>query len=132
MGALLSRLKKMKQFAGEEELLSELKSRVKRAQWLFDSKKADSQGNFRDVLDALILVNLCSHPDVEFANKDEIKKLSALSPELFQHVMANDAEKLHKELYALIEPLIAGSVQGKQNSSTFCLERNSLSRNAVN
>ncbi|WP_366295626.1 DUF4132 domain-containing protein [Paenibacillus sp. AN1007] len=118
MGALLSRLKKMKQFAGEEELLSELKSRVKRAQWLFDSKKADSQGNFRDVLDALILVNLCSHPDVEFANKDEIKKLSALLPELFQHVMANDAEKLHKELYALIEPLIAGSVQGKQNSST--------------
>lgn len=118
MGALLSRLKKMKQFAGEEELLSELKSRVKRAQWLFDSKKADSQGNYRDVLDALILVNLCSHPEVEFANKDEIKKLSALLPELFQHVMANDAEKLHKELYALIEPLIAGSVQGKQNSST--------------
>jgi len=126
MGTLLSRLKKMKQYAGEEEILSELKRRVKRAQWLFDSKKADSQGNFRDVIDAMMLVHLCVQPDVEFANKQEIEDMSSVLPELFQHVMAKDAAKLHQELYRLIEPLVAGNVQGKQNGSSQLLEEEFL------
>lgn len=126
MGTLLSRLKKMKQYAGEEEILSELKRRVKRAQWLFDSKKADSQGNFRDVIDAMMLVHLCVQPDVEFANKQEIEDMSSVLPELFQHVMANDATNLHQELYRLIEPLVAGNVQGKQNGSSQLLEEEFL------
>ncbi|KAA8786762.1 DUF4132 domain-containing protein [Paenibacillus amylolyticus] len=128
MATLLSRLKKMKQYAGEEEILSELKRRVKRAQWLFDSKKADSQGNFRDVIDAMMLVHLCVQPDVEFVNKQEIKDMSSVLPELFQHVMANDAAKLHQELYRLIEPLVTGNVQGKQNSSSQLLEEEFLKR----
>lgn len=126
MGSLLTRLKKMKHYSGEEEILNELRRRVKRAQWLFDTKKADGHGDYRDVLNALMLIHLCMQPDGEFENKDEIKEISLMLPELFQHVLADDAAKLQKELYALIEPLIAGNVQGKQNSSTQLLEEEFL------
>lgn len=129
MEALSSRLKKMKQFAGEQEILAELKRRVKRAQWLFDSKKADSEGNFRDVVDALMLVHLCMQLQEEFTNTDEIQESREMLPQLFQHILANDARKLRDELYGLIEPLIAGSIQGKQGSSAQLLEEGFLQQN---
>ncbi|UOK61400.1 hypothetical protein MT997_23030 [Paenibacillus sp. OVF10] len=44
MDGLLSRLEKIKQFAGENEILTELKSKLKRAQWLFDSKRLTPRG----------------------------------------------------------------------------------------
>lgn len=119
----------MKQFAGEQEILTELKRRVKRAQWLFDSKKADSEGNFRDVVDALMLIHLCLQLQDEFTNTDEIKESRERLPRLFHHLLENDTINLREELYSLIEPLIAGSVQGKQNSSTQLLEEEFLQQN---
>ncbi|PQP81667.1 hypothetical protein C0Q44_18380 [Paenibacillus sp. PCH8] len=117
MGGLLSRLEKIKQFAGEEEIHAELKSRLKRAQWLFDSKKADSQGNYREVINALILLQLYLKISDSPSHLAELQASVQSLPVLFQHVMANDSDKLRDELHTLIEPVVVCNIQGKHNGS---------------
>ncbi|MEK4660592.1 DUF4132 domain-containing protein [Priestia sp. FSL H7-0729] len=117
MGGLLARLEKIKQFAGENEILAELKSKLKRAQWLFDSKKADSQGNYRDVINALMLLQLYSKLSDTPSNA-EIESSAQSLPMLFQHVMANDPDQLRDELHTLIEPIVVSNIQGKHNGSS--------------
>ncbi|WP_433743877.1 DUF4132 domain-containing protein [Paenibacillus amylolyticus] len=117
MGGLLARLEKIKQFAGENEILAELKSKLKRAQWLFDSKKADSQGNYRDVINALMLLQLYSKLS-DTPSHAEVESAAQSLPMLFQHVMANDSDKLRDELHTLIEPIVVSNIQGKQNGSS--------------
>ncbi|MCP1184689.1 DUF4132 domain-containing protein [Paenibacillus sp. 1781tsa1] len=117
MGGLLARLEKIKQFAGENEILAELKSKLKRAQWLFDSKKADSQGNYRDVINALMLLQLYSKLS-NTPSHAEVESSAQSLPALFQHVMANDPDKLREELHTLIEPVVVSNIQGKHNGSS--------------
>lgn len=117
MGGLLARLEKIKQFAGENEILAELKSKLKRAQWLFDSKKADSQGNYRDVINALMLLQLYSKLS-NTPSHAEVESSAQSLPALFQHVMANDPDQLREELHTLIEPVVVSNIQGKHNGSS--------------
>ncbi|WP_339307985.1 DUF4132 domain-containing protein [Paenibacillus sp. FSL R5-0519] len=117
MGGLLARLEKIKQFAGENEILAELKSKLKRAQWLFDSKKADSQGDYRDVINALMLLQLYSKLNDTSSNA-EVESSAQSLPMLFQHVMANDPDQLRNELHTLIEPIVVSNIQGKHNGSS--------------
>ncbi|MDT9717935.1 DUF4132 domain-containing protein [Paenibacillus sp. ClWae2A] len=117
MGGLLARLEKIKQFAGENEILAELKSKLKRAQWLFDSKKADSQGNYRDVINALMLLQLYSKLS-DTPSHAEVESSAQSLPVLFQHVMANDSDQLRDELHSLIEPVVVSNIQGKHNGSS--------------
>ncbi|KAA8745337.1 DUF4132 domain-containing protein [Paenibacillus sp. UASWS1643] len=118
MDGLLSRLEKIKQFAGENQILTELKSKLKRAQWLFDSKKADSQGDYRDVINALMLLQLYSRLSDMASHLAEVQSSVQSLPVLFQHVMANDADKLRGELHTLIEPVVVSNIQGKHNGSS--------------
>ncbi|WP_405117660.1 DUF4132 domain-containing protein [Paenibacillus sp. FSL H8-0317] len=118
MDGLLSRLEKIKQFAGENEILTELKSKLKRAQWLFDSKKADSQGDYRDVINALMLLQLYSRLSDTASHLAEVQSSVQSLPVLFQHVMANDPDKLRDELHTLIEPVVVSNIQGKHNGSS--------------
>ncbi|RPK31493.1 DUF4132 domain-containing protein [Paenibacillus xylanexedens] len=118
MDGLLSRLEKIKQFAGENEILTELKSKLKRAQWLFDSKKADSQWDYRDVINALMLLQLYSRLSDTASHLAEVQSSVQSLPVLFQHVMANDADKLRGELHTLIEPVVVSNIQGKHNGSS--------------
>lgn len=117
MGGLLARLEKIKQFAGENEILAELKSKLKRAQWLFDSKKADSQGNYRDVINALMLLQLYSKLS-DTSSHAEVESAAQSLPAVFQHVMANDPDQLRNELHTLIEPIVVSNIQGKHNGSS--------------
>ncbi|WP_339255646.1 DUF4132 domain-containing protein [Paenibacillus sp. FSL R5-0713] len=117
MGGLLARLEKIQQFAGENEILAELKSKLKRAQWLFDSKKADSQGNYRDVINALMLLQLYSKLS-DTSSHAEVESAAQSLPALFQHVMANDPDQLRNELHTLIEPIVVSNIQGKHNGSS--------------
>ena len=118
MDGLLARLEKIKQFAGENEILTELKSKLKRAQWLFDSKKADSQGDYRDVINALMLLQLYSRLSDTASHLAEVQSSVQSLPVLFQHVMANDPDKLRGELHTLIEPVVVSNIQGKHNGSS--------------
>ncbi|WP_340013169.1 DUF4132 domain-containing protein [Paenibacillus sp. FSL K6-1318] len=118
MAGLLGRLEKIKQFAGENEISAELKSKLKRAQWLFDSKKADTQGDYRDVINALMLLQLYSKLSDTASHLAEVQSSVQSLPVLFQHVMANDPDKLRDELHTLIEPVVVGNIQGKHNGSS--------------
>ncbi|APO46148.1 hypothetical protein BS614_20365 [Paenibacillus xylanexedens] len=118
MGGLLARLEKIKQFAGENEISAELKSKLKRAQWLFDSKKADTQGDYRDVINALMLLQLYSRLSDTASHLAEVQSSAQSLPVLFQHVMANDPDKLRDELHTLIEPVVVSNIQGKHNGSS--------------
>ncbi|WP_315792290.1 DUF4132 domain-containing protein [Paenibacillus sp. BIC5C1] len=105
MGGLLSRLEKINRYAGEKEILDELKSRLK--------------GNFKDVINGMILLRLYSDLNDSPSHFAQVQQFTQSLPTLFQHVMTHDTSKLRNELHALIEPLVVCNFQTKHNRSAY-------------
>ncbi|MDR6724340.1 hypothetical protein J2W91_002808 [Paenibacillus amylolyticus] len=120
MAHLVQRLNKIKQFAGEEEIHEELEGRLKRAQWLLNNK--ENQGNYRDILQALMLLHLYSKLSDAPSHVEQVQEYKQSLPPLLQYVMEDDSEKLRDELHTLIEPAIVRNMQGKHNSSAKVLK----------
>ncbi|WP_440109018.1 DUF4132 domain-containing protein [Paenibacillus sp. QZ-Y1] len=118
MGDLLFRLQKIRQFAGEKEILEELKSRLSRVRLFVESKKGNGYGNHqREIIDALLLLKLYSRLEGITSQAAQVQLLSQNLHELLQLVIVEDAEQLRPTLHKLIEPLVVCSVQSRSMQS---------------
>ncbi|MFS0868901.1 DUF4132 domain-containing protein [Paenibacillus xylanilyticus] len=118
LGGLLSRLEKIRQFAGDKEIVEELKSRLSRVQLFVESKKGNGYGNHqREIINALLLLKLYSQLNGVAAHPAQVHLLSQNLHELLQLVIADDAEQLRPTLHKLIEPLVVCSMQTRSNRS---------------
>ncbi|WJH29378.1 hypothetical protein N6H13_00815 [Paenibacillus sp. CC-CFT742] len=123
IGGLLSRLEKIRQFAGEKEIVDELKSRLSRVQVFVESKKGNGYGNHeREIIDALLLLKLYSKLNGVPSQTAQLQLLSNQLPELLQLVVADNAEQLRPALHKLVEPLVVCSMQSRSNRSVHDLK----------
>ncbi|MGG4478603.1 DUF4132 domain-containing protein [Paenibacillus illinoisensis] len=123
IGGLLSRLEKIRQFAGEKEIVDELKSRLSRVQVFVESKKGNGYGNHeREIIDALLLLKLYSKLNGVPSQAAQLQLLSNHLPELLQLVVADDAAQLRPTLHKLMEPLVVCSLQSRSNRSVHDLK----------
>ncbi|WP_458122738.1 DUF4132 domain-containing protein [Paenibacillus sp. Z3-2] len=118
MGDLLFRLEKIRQFAGEKEILEELKSRLGLVKTFVESKKGNGYGNHQgEIIDALLLLNLYSKLEGMNSQAEQVQLLSQNLHKVLQLVLVNDAEQLRPTLHKLIEPLVVCSVQSRSMQS---------------
>ncbi|WP_145321800.1 DUF4132 domain-containing protein [Paenibacillus xylanexedens] len=118
MGDLLFRLEKIRQFAGEKEIVEELKSRLGLVKTFIESKKGNGYGNHQgEIIDALLLLNLYSKLEGMNPQAEQVQLLSQNLHEVLQLVLVDDAEQLRPTLHKLIEPLVVCSVQSRSMQS---------------
>ncbi|WKL02257.1 hypothetical protein Q0F98_39395 [Paenibacillus amylolyticus] len=65
-----------------------------------------------------MLLQLYSRLSDTASHLAEVQSSAQSLPVLFQHVMANDPDKLRDELHTLIEPVVVSNIQGKHNGSS--------------
>lgn len=126
MGPVIARLDKIRAFAGEREIVDELKSRLGAIQTHLKQKKANRSNSCYDIVNALLLLRAYAGLNGDAQHGAQVQLFNQGLPELFQAVIAGNVSELRTLLHRMCEPLVVGYMQTKDNRSWYELDHEYL------
>ncbi|SMF84878.1 protein of unknown function [Paenibacillus uliginis N3/975] len=117
MGKVAARLENIRTYAGNSEIVDELKRSLTKMQRHLENQKTNHANNSNDMVEALLLFHAYSGLPGDAKHDAKVQSFNNELPELYRAVLARDASLVRRLLHTLFEPLVVGYAQTKDNRS---------------